>query len=401
MKRKKQIKLVKLLAGPDVVLTLKREVPPDLAKILEEPDHVVKNYAIQNNLVQTDTTYLKIEIRNHKLRLISMWNRYTLGKNGVFPVTVLRRGFEFDGKTLTRWFGTSVEAIATILKTNAELLGIEWLNFHLLQHATKGVIERILGGKLTNNKAVARAMLVLLIGKEPAEKVNYNNFITVLESKVLNYSSFKFMLLNEKYPVKLINFLASKTKSKRDILVTQNLAYHDLVSQARILGVKVSALWSDSRIMTEHRKNTVALMNKVQNVLSKEKVEYTKELLNLDFPLKGARIIDNEKDAYIEGTAMSNCVFTNYWGKIQDKTYLIVAGKAPNGKHIDIGIGTSGEVEQIFYKGNKPVEDEISKPIKRWFEQEKVKTIIKENIKPWNPGIKYKPLHPEEVYDAF
>jgi hypothetical protein len=128
--------------------------------------------------------------------------------------------------------------------------------------------------------------------------------------------------------------------------------------QAVILNRKIDYTWSEKRIKSEHDQWTKDLMAIEAENLPDETVD-TDKFHGL-FP-NNWELLNTQKRVYIEGKAMSHCVYTNYWPSIKSGQYLAFHVSL-NGEEATLGIelGThKWKIHQLYAKYNAHVSSQM------------------------------------------
>jgi hypothetical protein len=266
-----------------------------------------------------------------------------------------------------------------ILKQHSKALGIEWLDIKRPEFYKTTVLCRVLSGRSTNMRDLSKFIINVFYDKriDISPKLFSKMLMEDTEGKPFHYTSLKTMLRYEMKPNKLINKYLEASKKHDPMEGYHTSTVNDVISQLRVLGRKFNFTWSAKRIETEHRKMTKELLKLIKHSLSVEKIEYP-NISKLHFPYP-YHIIDNEYEAYLEGSTQHNCIYTNYWGRIKAKAYLIIAFETEEGR-VDAGITRNGKADQIYKAGNAPVGQQIKDKITNWVKQEEVQKAIKADI---------------------
>ena len=145
-----------------------------------------------------------------------------------------------------------------------------------------------------------------------------------------------------------------------------NLAV-DILHYAKMENSKVNPTWSYTRMNSEHQKqierDNLSLIN-----------TYSDEKIATPFEREGLHLILDEREAFVEGTMMHNCVHSCYWNKIANGNYLIAKGVV-NGVKIDVGIslgysddGDALHLNQVHSIYNGIVSQEIKQYCLDWID---------------------------------
>lgn len=115
--------------------------------------------------------------------------------------------------------------------------------------------------------------------------------------------------------------------------------FRDVLYYASILNQKINPQWSDRRFAEEHQKQIEATM-------LEDAVEYPDTMIAKPFKAEGLHLILNERECFIEGMYMHNCVHTCYWNQVARGAYLLATGTIL-GVHVDVGI-TYGHYDCLY-----------------------------------------------------
>lgn len=143
--------------------------------------------------------------------------------------------------------------------------------------------------------------------------------------------------------------------------------WRDVLHYAKIENSKVNPSWSAKRLSDEHQKqierDNLSLIN-----------TYSDEKIATPFERDGLQLILDERDAFIEGTVMHNCVHSCYWNRIANGNYLIAKGVV-DGVKIDVGIslcysddGDALQLNQVHSIYNGIVSQEIKQYCLDWID---------------------------------
>ena len=129
--------------------------------------------------------------------------------------------------------------------------------------------------------------------------------------------------------------------------------YSDLLDSAIKLNQTVDFTWSQKRIAEEHKKQIETLLAKELSA-KEEKPIYDTTLMT--FPFK---LLNTEKDIFIEGSTMHHCLYNCYYNKIKDHDYIAFHLTSPEectlGIYLNNGYPT---LNQIYKKYDRPVSKE-------------------------------------------
>lgn len=153
----------------------------------------------------------------------------------------------------------------------------------------------------------------------------------------------------------------------------------DILHYAKMENSKVNPTWSYARMASEHQKQIERDNLDQINMYSDEKIA-------TPFERGGLQLILDEREAFIEGTVMHNCVHSCYWRRIKSGEYLIASGVV-NDTKIDLGISIyvysdpqlgpipHFELSQVHSIYNGSVSGEIHDKCRQWI-RENTKALI-------------------------
>lgn len=132
--------------------------------------------------------------------------------------------------------------------------------------------------------------------------------------------------------------------------------YSDLIKSAVQLDQVVDLAWSAKRIEEEHKRQTETLMAKQ---LGSKKVVPIYDISTIEFPF---RLLNTEKDVFIEGTTMHHCLYNCYYDRIKNHDYIAFHLDSP--EDCTLGIWKydgKPALNQIYKKYDQRVSDETRK----------------------------------------
>ena len=313
---------------------------------------------------------------------------------------VSQKGLTFNKTTkkLQVWFGSSIDKLFYIddfLKS----LKKEWVineNFSK-GWLTKTVLEKILSGKITNPTTCCKEIIKNsrfkgaspeLLKRFIKQKEN-SNYLAKKEFTRLFYvckDINQFLLNYQNFNDSSYNDFSCTNKEKTNnfFSLSQNLR-NDIIYQCQVLDKKIDLTWSVLRFQEEHKLMTEKIMEFEINKLNSVKLDYPV----IDLP-SCFTILDTELEVFKEGTNMHHCIYTNYWGKIKNHSYIAIH---LDYKDIPVTIGISNKeyssfadkdiypIEQIYSIGNQNVSDQIVEYAEFYIKKEETQNKIKEIFK--------------------
>ena len=106
--------------------------------------------------------------------------------------------------------------------------------------------------------------------------------------------------------------------------------FSDMLRMAALFNEKINPQWSLKRMREEHRLQ-------IQKREISRLDSYSDKNIAPAFKKGGLSLILNERECYLEGSAMHNCIGSCYWGYVDDGTYLLAKGVI-NGEYVNLGI---------------------------------------------------------------
>lgn len=151
----------------------------------------------------------------------------------------------------------------------------------------------------------------------------------------------------------------------------------DVLQNCRILNTKMNPKWSEKRLQEEHQKQIEEInLMEVESLSSSPIME--------KFSCEGLSLIDNERDCYLEGCAMHNCVHSCYWNQIKKGQYLIAKGSI-NEEYLDLGmrVGNYGiTLDQVHTSYNRSVSEHTRDYCEQWISNHEEELLrVAETIK--------------------
>lgn len=311
-------------------------------------------------------------------KLVFFNTKFLIGfNNRLYRRPVERQGFTYDKTTkkLLVWKGTDFNKMHR-LKDFLKDYGLEWVvNEGFDSWLTKGLLEKILKGKITNPSDACKHIITY---QRLGKTVNRE----LLRLYIKNNRHGKGLIFRNSKGLKDINpFLAAMGSHPQ-----AHTLLHDMVDQALALGKTVDFNWSQNRLREEHSKMTRELMGIEAKFLETNVLVY-KHLPQLP---KEWQILDSALKVFEEGTNMKHCLYTNYWRKIRLRAYMAYHWESPEGG-VTVGIrinyryggvptgdpSYSAVIDQFFKIGNTPVSKDTENILRETLEP--VLSVLAEN----------------------
>jgi hypothetical protein len=293
-------------------------------------------------------------------------------KNGYYRQNSQKYGFTLDQKgKLSVWYGKNIFEIPGI-HAIFNHMNLNWFNVKLIPYVTKGIAEKMLTGKISNNTDLLKAYIkVMRLNCSPKllhsviEGGHYSKpLLLQMISVAKDQNHFLEFCLNE----------ASSDEIRLNYFIT------DLVKQAQILGRQIDYMWSSKRMQEEHTKWTKEIMdvevNDMKDVVSKTSVKFS------EFKCDGFKLLTTKKEIYTEGKVMNHCIYTNYWSSVQNGNYLVYQVDW-FGERATLGCYMSDEkitVNQCYRHSNRAISSGLTdlintifiNSINRWAKENKI-----------------------------
>ena len=175
--------------------------------------------------------------------------------------------------------------------------------------------------------------------------------------------------------------------------------YSDLLTSAIDLDEVVDFTWSKKRIAEEHKRQTETLMSK--EISAKKEVPIY-NIKGMEFPFK---LLNTEKDIFLEGSLMHHCLYNCYYGRINNHEYIAFHLDFPEECTLGVWMCNGKPVlNQIYKKYDQRVSDETRKYAEEFIEshqndllnlfnqevkEDKCSTCTVENLPFWNADLPY------------
>lgn len=281
-------------------------------------------------------------------------------KDGYYRHKTKRQGFTYENGKLEVWFGGNINSIPNIIDV-LKHLNKEWFTSDLTGILTKGLLQKVLNGKITNPfdyaKAYIKQMRINCSPKlvlEVVQKHNKNSaqiHRAAQVAKDLNhYFEFVIDQSDKNYPEAM----------PIDILL-------DLEKQAMILDKKIDYRWSKKRMEDEHIQWTKEIMELEIGSLSDEPLDWIQPMHDM-IPNEHFTLLDTQKKVFTEGKMMMHCVYTNYWKSVKDGRYAAFHIEF-FGEKATLGLNIYREkilFNQMYGKRNQAVSNDFTVYVKNW-----------------------------------
>lgn len=238
-------------------------------------------------------------------------------KNGYYRQNAQKNGFTLNEKgKLSVWYGKSIFDIPHI-RDVFKHMNLNWLNDRLQPYITKGIAEKMLTGKITNNLEIMKAYIkVMRFNCSP--RALYH----VIESAMFAKPLLLQMLSVAKDQNHMLERCLKDNEKdySSDILSISSHIVSDMIKQANILGKQIDYTWSSNRMKEQHQQWTKEIMDIEAQNMENTVVEQILPFQEFTYP--GFKLLTTQKEVYTEGKTMNHCLYTNYWPTIKHGNYL-------------------------------------------------------------------------------
>lgn len=144
----------------------------------------------------------------------------------------------------------------------------------------------------------------------------------------------------------------------------------DTIKNAIVLEKKVNLLWSPKRMNAEHLKMVLEISGLLLDETADTPIHDT-VIENKDI-----KMLNTEKEVFVEGSSMRHCLFTNYLKSIKKKKYLAFHMELPERCTIGIRLNNGEpELDQAYRSGNRPLKESSTYEIIKDFISSKITEI--------------------------
>lgn len=261
----------------------------------------------------------------------------------LFVLPKAQKGFSYNKitKEFKLWFQTNLQSL-TKLKEFFVIYKKEWVvDSKLLPFLTKGLIERIVNGTITNPTDACKYIIKMnRLGKATSVKF--------LLRWVMEGNS-KHDLMRAKFCAKDLNHFLNPLDNKLGV----NNIVDDCFKQAAILQEKIDFKWSKNRLNDVHNQWTKQIMAMEIDFIGSATVSYKK----LPALPQNIEVIQTQKRLFEEGFNMKHCIYTNYLTQWKRGDYLVLhfKGTDPITVGLCLNVESKAEVDQMYHKSNREV----------------------------------------------
>ena len=262
-----------------------------------------------------------------------------------------KNGFTIDEKgKLTVWYNKNIFQIPYIVDVFS-YFNFNWLSEKLYPYVTKGIFEKMIAGKITNNTEVIKAYFKAMhINASPAL------FIKLIESSGIAKQEF----LRTAAVAKDVNHYMDYDRVH---------ILHDMIQEALVLDEKIDFKWSTNRLREVHKEWTEKIMEAEINTTDDNVLEHVAKFDK--YTPEGFKLLKTQREVFYEGSNMKHCVYTAYWESIKRGSYLayhVTLGE----EEATLGVNIYGEdivYNQCYTRYNQGVSVNMQVKVKAFVEE--------------------------------
>lgn len=164
----------------------------------------------------------------------------------------------------------------------------------------------------------------------------------------------------------------------------------DVLRYCRALGTKMNPKWSEKRLHEEHQ-------HQIEQVELQKVEELSDKQIAPAFSRDGLSLILNERECYLEGCTMHNCIHRCYWPQVERGGYFIAKGTV-NGEYVNLGFYADRDglrYDQVHTSYNGTVTGTTSQMCREW-----IKTYKDEIKSLWEHITNQKTVQPFDWSDV-
>lgn len=272
-------------------------------------------------------------------------------------------GFTIDPKGKMKvWYNKSIFQIPYI-EDVFKYFNFNWLNIKLFPYITKGIFEKMVAGKITNNTEVVKAYFKAMhINASPA------NFLKLIDVSSMSKQDFLRQMVVAKDINHLIEYYYEcATIETKDY--TRNQLICDMIQEALILEEKIDFKWSTNRLREIHKEWTMKLMEAEINTLDDVILEYVNKFDR--YTPEEFKLLKTQKEVFFEGKTMNHCVYTSYWESIKAGRYLAYH-VTHGGEEATLGINIYTDklsYNQCYTRYNGAISQGMQLKVREFFDQ--------------------------------
>jgi hypothetical protein len=353
----------------------------EFADFMAMPDGLAKNVHYYNNIQGRNFSEASITKKDGCIYYAAnVFKVVKSTKSSYYVKRVTKDGFTIDQKgKLNVWFNKSIFQIPHMVDV-FKYFNFNWFSEKLYPFVTKGIFEKMIAGKITNNTDVCKAYIkVMRLNCSPSL------FLQLFTGdSMISKADFLRQTSVAKDVNHFIEYIMSTTKeNSRD-------KYHilqDMIKEAQILEKKIDFTWSLNRVKEEHKKWTEEIMQVEIDGLDDQVIPNIERFDR--YTPKQFKLLKTQKEVFYEGRMMKHCVYTAYWNTIKNNNYLAYHVEF-NGEEATLGVYIDKDCiryNQCYTRYNGAISNTMSTLVKQFVEE------LNEQVK--KDGVL---LHPVDQY---
>lgn len=278
----------------------------------------------------------------------------------IYPMNTSKRGFSFDKRKnkIQMWWGTTIPNLEGFSKFLDETKN-EWVMNEGFYNP-----KRLTPTRFNNNNNtgpgcwITPSVLGGILSKKITNPTDLcRKLISVNRLKGMSPEILRKIIKNDVYSKSAILSLKDIITSLDDLLDHDHHgALRDISRQAQALGKKINLRWSSRRMDEEHNLLTEELMKSEISMMEDEIVDYWGDI---ELP-ENYELITSKRRAFMEGSMMKHCIYTNYWPNIRRGEYLALAYRGEPRLTVGFYVATNRDGSRYFefdqmssYRNNK------------------------------------------------
>jgi len=313
------------------------------------PDGLAKNVSYYNNLQGRNFTEASITKKDGCIYYAANTFKVVKStKSSYYIKRVTKDGFTIDEKgKLSVWFSKNIFQIPYISDIFKHF-NFNWLDVKLYPFITKGIFEKMVAGKITNNTDVCKAYIkAMRLNCSPAL------FLQLFLTSSISKQDFLRRAVVAKDVNHFIEYLLTPNDNR------SNLVLEDMVKEALILEKKIDYKWSSKRLTEEHKAWTEEIMQVEIDSLDDVKIPAVERFDK--YTPDGFKLLKTQKEVFYEGKTMKHCVYTAYWNSIKNSSYIAYHIKLDN-EEVTLGVNVYDDkmvYNQCYSRYNGPISSKM------------------------------------------
>ena len=278
--------------------------------------------------------------------------------------------------------GNRIYGIITnnVRETLIKAFNLDWINDWclILLGTNKSMWQDVLKGKITNPEMLAKTFSKRYFKGEIYYK-NIRDYMLNLRGNISLWDIWYYTTNPNLCIERLTDSYKQDIKTDLfDYSVSLIQLFRDVIEYAKYENARINPAWSVRRLQEEHQKQ-------IERAATAEAESYSNKDITERLDVGDFHLLLNERECFLEGQFMHNCVHSCYWKYIVRGDYLIATATIENTK-VDIGITITTDlllkVDQVFAAYNRSVSSTIKEAVNDWVRKNTVTLLcIANNIK--------------------